>query len=66
MAKIINEKPSKNQYLIYTRKSTDDMDNQKNSLAYQLGEGIRFAKLNHLPVASVDIEDFCKWQVPQT
>ena len=60
MAKVIDEKPYKNQYLIYTRKSTDDMDNQKNSLAYQVGEGIRLAKLNHLPIAPVEIENFCK------
>lgn len=55
-----NEKPYKNYYLSYNRRSTDDVDNQKNSLAYQVGEAIPFAKTNHLPIAPVDIENFCK------
>ena len=61
MAKEIKEeKPYRNHYLVYTRKSTDDMENQKNSLAYQLGEAIRYAKNKHLPIAPVDITGFCK------
>ncbi len=60
MAKTIDEKPYRNYYLIYTRKSTDDTENQKNSLAYQIGEAIRLAKLHHLPIAPVDIENLCK------
>lgn len=54
------EKPYKNHYLSYNRKSTDDVDNQKNSLAYQVSEAIPFAKTNHLSIASVDIDNFCK------
>lgn len=46
-------------YLIYARKSTDDNENQKNSLAYQISEGIRYAKANHLRIASVTIPGFC-------
>ena len=52
-------KPYKNQYLIYARKSTDDLDNQKNTLAYQVSEGLKFAKHQHLPIAQVDISGFC-------
>jgi site-specific DNA recombinase len=52
-------KPYKNQYLIYARKSTDDLDNQKNTLAYQVSEDIKFAKHQHLPIAQVDISGFC-------
>jgi len=49
----------KNCYLIYTRKSTDDNENQKNSLAYQISEGIKYAQANHLRIAQVDIPSFC-------
>ena len=55
-----NEKPFKNHYLIYSRKSTDDTENQKNSIPYQTGEAIKFAKKEKLPIAKVDIEGFCK------
>ncbi|HEY4513066.1 MAG TPA: recombinase family protein [Candidatus Paceibacterota bacterium] len=55
------EKPFKDLYLIYNRKSTDDVDNQKNSIAYQSTEAIKFAKRERLPVATkVDIPGFCK------
>ncbi len=54
------EKPYKDQYLIYNRKSTDDLDNQKNSIAYQTMEAIRFAKREKLPIAKATIEGFCK------
>jgi hypothetical protein len=43
--------PFANQYLIYNRKSTDDADNQKNSLSYQLIRNVEFVKKNSLPVA---------------
>ena len=54
------EKPHKNEYLIYARKSTDDNENQKNSIAYQISEGIKFAKREKLTVAKIDILGFCK------
>ena len=47
-----------NQYLIYNRKSTDEPENQKNSLKYQKSENTRFAFREHIPVAPVTIENF--------
>jgi len=47
-------------YLIYTRKSTDDAHNQKNSIDFQVGEGIAFAKKNSLPIADISISGFCE------
>ena len=58
--KEINTYPYRNHYLIYTRKSTDDSDNQKNSISYQKSEAIKYAKAQRLPIAPVDIEDLCK------
>ncbi len=55
MKKKPSEKPYKNQYLIYTRKSTDDAENQKNSLSYQKAEAVRYAKRERLPVAKIDV-----------
>ena len=46
-------------YLIYNRKSTDDTDNQKNSIKYQKSENSRFAFRENLPVASLTLEGFC-------
>jgi DNA invertase Pin-like site-specific DNA recombinase len=46
-------------YLIYARKSTDDADNQKNSIQYQRAENARFARASHLPIASVTLQGFC-------
>jgi len=46
-------------YLIYARKSTDDPNNQKNSITYQKSEIIRFAKSRLLPIAPIDIPGFC-------
>jgi site-specific DNA recombinase len=43
----------KDQYLVYARKSTDDQENQKNSLPYQVEENIRFAEANGLRIARV-------------
>lgn len=58
--KDINSNPYKNHYLIYLRKSTDDSDNQKNSISYQKSETVKYAKAQKLPIAPVDIEDLCK------
>jgi DNA invertase Pin-like site-specific DNA recombinase len=46
-------------YLIYNRKSTDDENNQKNSISYQKTENTRFAANSILPIAPVTIEGFC-------
>ncbi len=54
------EKTYKTQYLIYTRKSTDDADNQKNSIDYQVGECIRYATKAGLRIAKYTQEGFCQ------
>lgn len=46
-------------YLIYNRKSTDEVDNQKNSISYQKAENTRFAYREKLPIAMVTIKGFC-------
>src|ERR1700733_1784000 len=46
-------------YLIYNRRSTDDADNQKNSLNFQKSENMRFAVAKHLPIATLTVPGFC-------
>jgi site-specific DNA recombinase len=46
-------------YLVYIRKSTDEPDNQKNSIPYQKAEGVKFANREKLPVASITLVGFC-------
>src|SRR5438445_5194321 len=46
-------------YLVYIRKSTDEPDNQKNSIPYQKAEGIKFAHREKLSVASLTLAGFC-------
>lgn len=46
-------------YLIYNRKSTDEPDNQKNSISYQQSQNLRFAQADHLPVARVTVPGLC-------
>lgn len=54
------EAQHKNSYLIYNRKSTDDPDNQQNSLTYQQQRNNEFAIRNDLPIAtSLTIAGFC-------
>lgn len=49
------------EYLIYNRKSTDDTDNQRNSLAYQKQRNLEYAQRLELPVAStLSISGFCE------
>ena len=55
----MNKKNYRNKYLIYSRKSTDDSDNQKNSIDYQTGQGKKFAELNNLAIADFTLEGFC-------
>ena len=47
-------------YLIYNRKSTDDSDNQKNSIKYQLAENTRFAFVKKIPIAPISLDNFIK------
>lgn len=46
-------------YLVYNRKSTDEADNQKNSISYQRVENTRFAKREHLQIAQVTLVGLC-------
>lgn len=46
-------------YLVYNRKSTDEANSQKNSIAYQKRENLRFARKNKLKIASLTLEGFC-------
>ena len=46
-------------YLVYIRKSTDEPDNQKNSITYQKAEDIKFAQRENLLVAPVSIAGLC-------
>jgi site-specific DNA recombinase len=46
-------------YLLYGRKSTDDEDNQKNSISYQKSENVRFAHKEKLPIAMITMKGFC-------
>jgi site-specific DNA recombinase len=50
----------KSEYLIYTRKSTDDADNQKNSIDYQVGQGLKYAKEQKLDIALLNKNGFCE------
>jgi DNA invertase Pin-like site-specific DNA recombinase len=45
-------------YLVYNRKSTDEPDNQKNSIKYQKSQNALFAYREHLPVARLTLEGF--------
>lgn len=56
-----SENISEQIYLIYNRKSTDDADNQKNSLAYQRMRNLDYAHRENLLLAdSLLIQGFCK------
>src|SRR5258706_1168988 len=46
-------------YLVYNRKSTDEPENQKNSIKYQKAENTRFAYRQHLSIADITIDGFC-------
>jgi DNA invertase Pin-like site-specific DNA recombinase len=57
--KKIEQGKYKGQYLIYNRKSTDEPENQKNSLHYQRAENLKYALKEHLSIAPVAISGFC-------
>lgn len=46
-------------YLIYNRKSTDEPENQKNSIKYQKAENTRFAYKEQLSLADLSLKGFC-------
>src|ERR1035437_2949515 len=45
-------------YLIYNRKSTDDTENQKNSIKYQKSEKMLFAFRDNITIAPLTLEGF--------
>ncbi len=47
-------------YLVYARKSTDEADNQKNSISYQKAEGAKFTQRENLPLAPFTLPGFCR------
>jgi site-specific DNA recombinase len=49
----------RDEYLIYNRKSTDEPENQKNSIKYQKSENVRFAYKEHLPIAPITLQGLC-------
>ena len=50
----------KDKYLIYARKSTDDSDNQKNSVDYQIGSCLKYSHSKNITVAKLNIDGFCQ------
>lgn len=46
-------------YLLYARRSTDEPNNQKNSLTYQRAENGKFAERERLPIAPLLLKSFC-------
>ena len=57
--KAIKRGDFRRQYLVYVRKSTDEADNQKNSITYQSAENGRFAERVNLAIAPVTLTGFC-------
>jgi site-specific DNA recombinase len=49
----------RNSFLVYARKSTDEPNNQKNSIEYQRAENTKFAQREKLPVAPITLNGFC-------
>ena len=49
----------KDSYLIYNRRSTDDAENQRNSLVYQRQRNIDYSGREKTPIAKLTIPGFC-------
>ncbi len=47
-----------NEYIIYTRKSTDDAESQKNSIDYQIQACTKFCQNEHIPVMTDSVKGF--------
>ena len=47
-------------YLVYNRRSTDDPNIQKNSIAYQKANNLAYAERNKLSIPSLTLEGFCR------
>lgn len=50
----------RDQYLIANRKSTDEPNIQRNSIAYQKAENMKFAVREKLPIAPLTLDGFCR------
>lgn len=50
----------KDTYLLYTRRSTDDANNQRNSIDYQLSEGLQYIEKHGFKLAPLTIDIFCQ------
>jgi site-specific DNA recombinase len=59
LIKEIEKGSFRDHYLVYNRKSTDEPENQKNSIRYQKSENVRFAFRQGLSVATITIDGFC-------
>lgn len=59
MLKDIEAGKYRDYYVLYRRKSTDDAENQQNSLSYQKTELIRFCLKENLRIAPVSLKGFC-------
>lgn len=46
-------------YLIYARKSTDDCENQKNSIDYQIAQSLSLAENHNITIAQFTQDGFC-------
>lgn len=46
-------------YIIYSRRSTNDPDNQKNSIDYQKDQALKFAERENYKIAPLNIKGFC-------
>lgn len=61
--KLLNEIKSglyQNHFLIYNRKSTDEAENQKNSIQYQKKENLHVIKKEKLRLSPLTIKGFCR------
>src|SRR3989338_3348052 len=47
-------------YLVYNRKSTDEPENQKNSIKYQNAENLRYVQKHNLLLAPLTLEGFAR------
>jgi DNA invertase Pin-like site-specific DNA recombinase len=55
---VITSGAFRDRYLLYARRSTDDIESQKNSIKYQHQECARYAKNAGLPIADVTLGGF--------
>lgn len=58
LLKAIQSGVYRDHFLVYNRKSTDEPNNQKNSIKYQKSENMRFAMRYHLPIATITLKGF--------